>query len=1108
MALLRVGIPHTKIQSMFGSIQRMVHRIRTAFGDSEISYGGDDIGNWMNYPQGVLQGNASGPTIWSVLSSVIFEILHKRGFAVDYCTSISKQIFHMVGFAYVDDCDLIQSGSDPVSVLQSMQRLINSWGSLMEVTGGAISVDKSWWYLIDCVWKRGKWVANDVDSAIDLVATSPQGDIVSLKRLQAHEASKMLGVWLAPNGDNKKLVTEMKQAAIEWGSKVRSGNPSKKEAWTALQSNITARLKYPLPACTLTESECKSIMWPAIRAALPKSGITSKIAADIRDGPSINGGGGVLSLFHFQGTSRTSMIVEQVPRGTPTGKFLLTCIEDLVLESGLYGSLWQMPFHHFHRYTQQHSLIFHACAYNYANKIIISTPHGELKPQREGDSSLMSIAIDRFGTTKELRSIQRVRMKLGVINVSDISSADGKKVDENFYSTKSNTHRRNTYDWPLKHKISQTDYTVWRKFMKHIFRCNNASLPAPLGSWVQMDTKEWVDNWDFFVPLDRQFLYHKTCNNQWRRHLQHSNSHRAYNLQYLDIDPPPLHNLIRVNTLIKADKLMIITVSRRGLIMSPPRPQMLKFGAVRVKKPQLNWFTKHISSSRHTNHLLTHILQGSAYAISDGSFFPNTKTGSCAWILSTPDGTEWIQGGGLIPGEQQDQDPYRSELGGLLGLSTFISSILLPESIKPTITIGCDGLSALNQVGLDTATIKANTKNVDMISMINSLLKSSNFIINKEHVYGHQDDLHRPLTQIEKLNCRMDTAAKSIALAYIRGETAKPRFPPSQIGFSTITCNNKLIPSKIQRSLYLHITHNAMITWLEKHTPLNTSNVNLHWESFATARKEASFSLTLFITKWISGDTATGRVMVQRKQRDSASCPRCNVPDEHLLHVLTCNADDTRAFRDNLISEFLIWLRSAQTHPRITHFFKLGMQKWFQDRDYTWHISSELFTDNEAQNKTFQAQLSLGWYHLFCGLVTRELVKMQHIHYSTIESRKLGSRWASNVIKKVWNITHQLWLHRNKALHDTDKIHELSGLAQLQTAIKAEFIAGLQQLPSVYSSYFNTPLSALLKKSVVHLKRWFLIIRSAREACTIPTTIDDFSVTGPLRKWIGLSAID
>jgi len=133
---------------------------------------------------------------------------------------------------------------------------------------------------------------------------------------------------------------------------------------------------------------------------------------------------------------------------------------------------------------------------------------------------------------------------------------------------------------------------------------------------------------------------------------------------------------------------------------------------------------------------------------------------------------------------------------------------------------------------------------------------------------------------------------------------------------------------------------------------------------------------------------------------------------------------------------------------------------------------------------------------------------MQQSHYTAIESRKLGSRWASHLIKKLWNITHQLWLHRNKALHNTDKIHELSGLPQLKLSISSEYITGLQQLPSVYSSYFYTPLPALLQKSVIYLKRWFLIIRSAREASTIPTTIDDFSVTGPMRKWIGLTAID
>ena len=81
LALLRVGISHNRIKSMFASIQKMIHKVRTSFGDSEISFGGEGIGDWENFPQGVLQGNASGPAIWSILSSVIFDILHKRGFA-------------------------------------------------------------------------------------------------------------------------------------------------------------------------------------------------------------------------------------------------------------------------------------------------------------------------------------------------------------------------------------------------------------------------------------------------------------------------------------------------------------------------------------------------------------------------------------------------------------------------------------------------------------------------------------------------------------------------------------------------------------------------------------------------------------------------------------------------------------------------------------------------------------------------------------------------------------------------------------------------------------------------------------------------------------------
>ena len=142
LALQRVRICPSRIHSMFATIQLMCHKVRTAFGDSSGTYGGGENG-YSFFLQGVLQGNASGPTIWTILSSVIFKCLHKRGFSVKFCSALSRSLFYLVGFCYVDDCDLFQTGVDPIEVLNSMQQLIQSWKDLMQVTGATIETDKS-----------------------------------------------------------------------------------------------------------------------------------------------------------------------------------------------------------------------------------------------------------------------------------------------------------------------------------------------------------------------------------------------------------------------------------------------------------------------------------------------------------------------------------------------------------------------------------------------------------------------------------------------------------------------------------------------------------------------------------------------------------------------------------------------------------------------------------------------------------------------------------------------------------------------------------------------------------------------------------------------------
>ena len=122
-----------------------------------------------------------------------------------------------------------------------------------------------------------------------------------------------------------------------------------------------------------------------------------------------------------------------------------------------------------------------------------------------------------------------------------------------------------------------------------------------------------------------------------------------------------------------------------------------QFDSLFLSEPKIDWFMKDIQSSPFTFLLRKSIINGSALAVSDGYYFPLTKTGACAWIVFTPDGRQWIQGGDDVPGEAYEQNRYRSELCGELGVSIIMDSIQLPimePHSKYHITVICDGLSA------------------------------------------------------------------------------------------------------------------------------------------------------------------------------------------------------------------------------------------------------------------------------------------------------------------------------------------------------------------------------------------------------------------------------
>ena len=161
-------------------------------------------------------------------------------------------------------------------------------------------------------------------------------------------------------------------------------------------------------------------MYPAVRAALGKSGIASNLKAEFRDGLILDGGAGATSLFHYQGTSRTVLLIEHCARDTPTRKQIRICIDDLVLEAGLFGPIWEMPFPTIRKWILRHSWIYSMLEYNYENEIKISPEHKQLQPKRDGDKAIMAMAALYTDRGKVLRAINRVCMFHGIVCLSDL----------------------------------------------------------------------------------------------------------------------------------------------------------------------------------------------------------------------------------------------------------------------------------------------------------------------------------------------------------------------------------------------------------------------------------------------------------------------------------------------------------------------------------------------------------------------------------------------------------------------------------------------------------------------------------------------------------------
>jgi len=106
--------------------------------------------------------------------------------------------------------------------------------------------------------------------------------------------------------------------------------------------------------------------------------------------------------------------------------------------------------------------------------------------------------------------------------------------------------------------------------------------------------------------------------------------------------------------------------------------------------------------------------------------------------------------------------------------------------------------------------------------------------------------------------------------------------------------------------------------------------------------------------------------------------------------------------------------------------------------------------------------------------VSIEWREIQHQYYVFLKSRHTRCRWVVELLKKLWDVSWDLWEHRNSVLHEAESRPAIRDVRQIDLTISSLFqsLNSYEPIPSNDAHLISTPLVALLKKELIFKQEW------------------------------------
>jgi hypothetical protein len=952
-----------------------------------------------------------------------------------------------VGYAFVDDTDLVVSKPEmsATEAHRSMQCSLTAWEGGIRATGGAIVPEKSHWYLVEFGWKDGLPFYQPVQkSPGSLSVKDAEGNPRLLRQLEPWEAVRTLGVRLAPDGNMTTQFEHMMAQASLWADSLRGGFLPRHLTWTAWRTTISKTLEYPLPVTTLSRDQCKRITSVVAAAALPRCGVMRSFPRALLHGPIQYGGLNIPDLYVEQGIQHiTRLIRYSQSRKHSTAILLRHSCEHFKVQMGCNGYIFSIPLSLDVLATR--GWVSHTWKFVQEVGVQIRDDIKDFVPPRANDKLLVPL----FGLLgfrgQELLHLNMCRLFLRVLWLSELTTADGLSLERHAVQPPFLISCRRQCHFPKQGDPPKEAWATWLRALRRLCHSDHQfKLKERLGPWSDKNAIRW-----WYEPRSQR-LYDSDSPKIKEFHLTRRSSTRASNTIFTEIGVASCLPLDVQPATVYQDhstRLTGIGILGNSFVSTHDGPA---------------WVLENIQFPPD----VIQYQNESVVAVSDGSF--KLGHGTAAWTLYFSESCNCV-GRLVVPGRSQDQSAYRSELAGLYAIAISIRCLEQLFGVVGSVTVGCDGLSALQQVSKSIDFIDPATPQYDLILATRSIVQSSKWNWKWQHVKGHQDETTSVsnLDLLSRLNVNMDHEAKQY-WAQTVGTTSDVNIEgePWQVRIEGYK-----VTSQLRDCLRNHVLSQRVLDYWGKKSRFKGNSVkDLDWEVFGAAMKSVPAGMQRWISKTTSGFCATGVMMHRRKERSTPECPRCGMRED-VEHIWRCTHDTADLWQKSLES-LKHWLSEHRTHPELQDTIIRGLNGWRTGNGVP--LTSQVPWIQEVLTKQYKC----GWRNFFEGFIVNEWRTAQDQFYSRIRSRHSSKRWLSALIRKMWQIAWDLWEHRNGYLHNRE--NSIISIEVNQNII-SQFDLGSQHLDRPTRALFSRGCAAILRKPLDIRIAWLRRVQAARD---------------------------